>query len=220
MKRIGKTLWAIFTAGVLIFSCGFIVWTVYDLSVQDNAAAVTVTAYAEDITEAPQTGAGETETDGTGENAGTEQNAEESLIDAFIAYLQEEYGADYQKYYDAIVAEWGSVKAYLESFTTDGTLTGEAADAWSAFVGWLDEYSVIWAPALAVAAVIVFLVAGRGVYNAVKKLFSKLFKGSNQTAQAQLAIIDALETLLGSTDKTKPQREALDEAKKELMKDE
>ena len=229
MKNAGKKLWIVVTAAIFIFAVAFIGWTIYDLSEHDGEGknSVAVSAYAEELTDTTptpptgaQTGAETAATDETDDDASDVQNAEDSLVDAFIEYLREEYGEEYQKYYDAIVFEWGSIKAYLESFTADGTLTGEAAGAWTAFVGWLDEYSVIWAPALAVAAVIVFLIAGRGVYNALKKLFSKLFKGSNQTAQAQLAIIDALETLLGNTEKTKEQRSKLDEAKKELMKDE
>lgn len=154
------------------------------------------------------------------ENGENDDGAEDNeIVEAFIKYLKEEYGDEYETYYNAIIEQWGSVKAYLNSKIEDGTLT-ESADNWSLFVAWMDRYSVIWAPILAVLCVILAFIAGRKVYIVIKNLFNRLFKGTNQTATAQIAIIESLEKLLGNTEKTKEEREKLEKAKEELLKDE
>lgn len=167
-----------------------------------------------------------------GENTVPPQDSDHSSIDedvketqsdiviSFIQYLKDEYGAEYETYYNAIIEQWGSVKNYLNAQIEDGTLTDETADAWSLVVNWLDEYFVIWAPILATIALVIAFIAGRKVYSAIKNLFIRLFKGTNQTATAQIAIIDAMLLMLGKGEKTKKQREELEEAKKELLKNE
>lgn len=154
-----------------------------------------------------------------GEETPSKTDNDNDITEPFIQYLKDEYGEEYEKYYNAIIEQWGSVKAYLNSKIEDGTLT-ESADNWSLFVNWLDQYSVIWAPILAVVCVIIAFIAGRKVYTVIKNLFNRLFKGTNQTAIAQLAIINALEKLLGGTDKTKEERAVLEKAKEELLKNE
>lgn len=157
--------------------------------------------------------------DDTAEPSLSEEDEGNALVDAFIQELKNQYGDDYQKYYDAIIEQWGSIKAYIYAKIDDGTLS-ESSDSWATLIKWLDEYSVVWAPILAVIIIIILFVVGRKVYQVIKLLFTKLFKGSNQTASAQIAIIDALETMLGNSEKTKEQREKLENAKEELLKNE
>ena len=142
------------------------------------------------------------------------------IVMAFIQYLKDEYGAEYETYYNAIIEQWGSVKNYLNSKITDGTLTDETAEGWLGFVNWLDQYAVVWVPVLAGLALLGVVIGGRQIYKTIKNLFTRLFKGTNQNAVAQIAVIETLELLIGNSEKTKDARDKLAEAKKELLKNE
>lgn len=132
----------------------------------------------------------------------------QKLVDAFLAQLKAKYGEDYETYYNAIIAEWGSVQNYLLSIV-DGK-DDPAANGWRAFVGWLGENAPVWGAALAVALVIIVILCGRAVVNKVMKWMNArkkdVYSGMNAISEAQIAQGKALLKLLGESPMTEEER--------------
>lgn len=179
------------------------------------------TAYAEPL---PETGLEESVETG-GEQSGAEEPEKKTDLsdaaDKFREYLKERYGADYDYYYNKIIAEWGSIEEYLLSFGEK--LPEEYKTGWDKFVGWLGEYSAVWAPPFAVAIVIIVAVVGKKQFNRiveriVNARLAPIVKELNSQSKATVSIIRAQTALLGNGEKFAPVAAELRESEKELMK--
>ena len=141
------------------------------------------------------------------------------IADNFINYLKERYGDDYTYYYNRIIEQWGSVEAYLLSFGEK--LPEDNRNSWERFVGWLDEYASVWAPALAVAVVIIVALVGKKTFNAIvdKVVNAKLkpiVNELNAQSKATVAILHSQKALLGSSEKFANNVRELEQGEKEL----
>lgn len=143
----------------------------------------------------------------------------EHIADTFTEYLKERYGDDYERYYAQIIDGWGSVEAYLLSFGEK--LPEESKTGWQKFVGWLDEYSSVWAPAFAVAVIIIVALIGKKQFDRIvdrmvnaklKPIVEELNKQSNAT----VSILHSQKALLGSVTKFTENVKELEESEKEL----
>ena len=180
MTKLKKAFLALLAAALLIFICTGAV-----LPVSADTASETVTGEEQTIN-----------TDLSEEYGGLEAAAE-----SFLQYLKDKYGEDYEFYYNQIIEHWGSVEVYLLSLGEK--LPEEYKSGWDKFVGWLDEYSVIWAPALAVAFVVVAAVIGKKQFN---KIFEKVVnaklepinKELNLQSNATAALMRAQRAFLGN----------------------
>lgn len=172
------------------------------------------------------------ETHVTDEIGGEEDKADEydnglqDLVDDFLAGLKEKYGDEYETYYNAILAEWGSIEAYLLSLAENGTIPDVATDGWTKFVKWLGEYAPIWGSVLAVTALIIVIMFGK---KALKKVtgfvtntgskFKTLFAELNKMENVQIAQNRALEKLLGENERYAEQRQDLVKTVEEIKDD-
>ncbi len=183
---------------VLLFSCAFCMGN-------------TVRTSAE---EAPQT-----------EEVTDEKSELKTLVEGFLAQLKAKYGEDYETYYNAILAEWGSVEAYLLSLVDENT-PDVTATGWTKFVKWLGEYAPIWASILAAGAIIIIIVCGKKALGKVANWatgtggkFKTVFNSINKLYTAQNAQSEALIKLLGENEKFKNERAALQSSVEEIKKD-
>ncbi len=143
----------------------------------------------------------------------------EAVVKQFTEYLKEKYGADYEFYYNQIIEQWGSVEAYLLSF--GDSLPEEYKSGWQAFVGWLGEYSVIWAPALAVGIIILVAVIGKKSFNKlveriVNSKLSPIVKELNLQSNATVAMLRAQKVLLPNQEKYAENAKELEESERGL----
>lgn len=147
-----------------------------------------------------------------------------SLVDAFLTRLKAKYGDDYEIYYNAIIAEWGSVEEYLLSLAGDSP--DAAASGWTSFVNWLGEYAPIWGSILAVAALIIVIVCGKKALNKVTGWatgtggkFKVVFRSINKMYTADIAQMKALVKLLGENPRFEEEKKALEESIREIEHD-
>ena len=64
-------------------------------------------------------------------------------VQQFIDGLKEQYGQEWMTYYNAIIAEWGTVENYLMSLLPDDS-PDVVKDAWLAFVAWTrDNWTIL-----------------------------------------------------------------------------
>lgn len=155
----------------------------------------------------------------------TEEPEKKSVSEEFIEKLKEKYGDDYDYYYTSIIDKWGSVEEYLLSLITEET-PESTAQGWTAFVSWLDEYSVVWAPILAVVCLVLLIVfgkilgdkiTGKGMLFAMlSNKFTTLFAEINKIDGAQAAQNAALIKLLGRNEQFREEREALEKSVEEI----
>ena len=143
----------------------------------------------------------------------------EGVADNFLNYLKERYGDDYLYYYDKIIDNWGSVEAYLLSF--GDKLPEEHKNAWQKFVGWLSEYSSVWAPAFAVAVVIIVALIGKKQFNKivdriVKVKLQPIVGELNKQSSATVSILHAQKALLGTGERFADSVKELEKSEKEL----
>ena len=146
---------------------------------------------------------------------------EQTIVEQFIEHLKETYGADYQRYYDFIMAEWGSVEEYLSAMGED--LPEGAKDSWNKFVSWLDTYAVIWVPIVAIALVIIVAVYGKKflqklVNEAVDKKVAPINEELNKQSAAQATGLKAVRCLLGKNEKFAATAAELEEQERVLKK--
>ncbi len=143
----------------------------------------------------------------------------EQLVEQFKAYLKDKYGADYEFYYNQIIEQWGSIEAYLLSFGKK--LPKEYKSGWDKFVGWLGEYSVIWAPALAVLIVIIVALVGKKAFNKiveeiVNAKLSPIVKELNLQSTATVSVMRAQRALLGNNERFAKNVKELEESERGL----
>lgn len=200
-----KKLFIVFLAAVLLL---------FGLS----ATCVYVAACAEEaVQEAPV----EPQEPSDGQDGETDDGAQsglQTLVDGFITQLKDKYGDQWQQYYDAIIAEWGTVEQYLLSLVPEDS-PDVVKDGWQEAVSWLGEYSPIWGSILAAVLVIIVIVFGKKALNALKNFFLSLFRSKNKEYQALTAQNEALLALLGENPKFEENRAALKASNKEMAKD-
>lgn len=143
----------------------------------------------------------------------------EGIADSFLIYLKDRYGDNYQYYYDRIIDNWGSVEAYLLSF--GDKLPEETRNGWQRFVGWLDEYASVWAPALAVAVIIIVALIGKKQFDAlviriVNAKLKPIVNELNVQSKATVSLIHSQKALLGTNSKFTDTVKELDESEKEI----
>ena len=151
------------------------------------------------------------------------ETVEESNIDEIAAnftdYLKARYGDEYELYYNAIIEKWGSIEGYLLAF--GDKLPEEHKTGWQKFVGWLSEYSSVWAPALAVVLIIIVAIVGKKIFNKtidriVKAKVAPIVTELNLQSNATVAMIHAQKALLGNNERFTESVEELTAAEKEL----
>lgn len=143
----------------------------------------------------------------------------ENVADGFINYLKERYGDEYDYYYGKIIDNWGSVEAYLLSFGEK--LPEEHRTGWQKFVGWLDEYASVWAPALAVAVIIIVALIGKKQFNAlvdrmVNAKLRPIVNELNVQSKAMVTIMHSQKALLGNGERFAGNVNELEESEKEI----
>ncbi|MDE7329966.1 MAG: hypothetical protein K2N30_02560 [Clostridia bacterium] len=137
----------------------------------------------------------------------------------FTDYLKARYGDEYELYYNAIIEKWGSIEGYLLAF--GDKLPEKHKSGWQKFVGWLGEYSSVWAPALAVVLVIIVAIVGKKIFNKtieriVKSKVAPIVSELNLQSNATVAMIHAQKALLGNNERFTESVEELTAAEKEL----
>ena len=100
-------------------------------------------------------------------------------------------------------------------------LPEEYKSGWQAFVGWLGEYSVIWAPALAVGIIILVAVIGKKSFNKlveriVNSKLSPIVKELNLQSNATVAMLRAQKVLLPNQEKYAENAKELEESERGL----
>lgn len=143
----------------------------------------------------------------------------DALVLNFTEYLKAKYGEDYRYYYDRIIEQWGSIEAYLLSFGEK--LPEEHRSGWQKFIGWLTEYSPVWAPVFAVILVISGGVIGKKQLN---KLVERLVNSKlnpvvhelNLQSNATAAMLNAQKALLAGNERFTETVAEIDKAEREL----
>lgn len=141
------------------------------------------------------------------------------LVLNFTEYLKAKYGEDYRYYYDRIIEQWGSIEAYLLSFGEK--LPEEHRSGWQKFIGWLTEYSPVWAPVFAVILIILGGVIGKKQLN---KLVERLVNSKlnpvvhelNLQSNATAAMLNAQKALLAGNERFTETVAEIDKAEREL----
>lgn len=183
-----------------------------------SATCVYVSACAEEAVQETPVEPQEPSDGQDGETDDGAQSGLQTLVDSFISELKARYGDQWQQYYDAIIAEWGTVEQYLLSLVPEDS-PDVVKDGWQEAVSWLGEYSPIWGSILAAVLVIIVIVFGKKALNALKNFFLSLFRSKNKEYNALTAQNEALLALLGENPKFEENRAALKASNKEMAKD-
>ena len=183
-----------------------------------SATCVYVSACAEEAVQETPVEPQEPSDGQDGETDDGAQSGLQTLVDSFISELKARYGDQWQQYYDAIIAEWGTVEQYLLSLVPEDS-PDVVKDGWQEAVSWLGEYSPIWGSILAAVLVIIVIVFGKKALNALKNFFLSMFRSKNKEYQALTAQNEALLALLGENPKFEENRAALKASNKEMAKD-
>ena len=146
-------------------------------------------------------------------------------VQQFIDGLKEQYGNDWTTYYNAILAQWGTVENYLMSLLPEDS-PDVVKDAWLAFVAWTRDNWVILAAIGATIAsavgVIVYVFAKKRakafMLSAYDDKFAKLYEEYNKQSAAIKAQNAALIALTGANPKFEETRAALKQTGDDLDK--
>lgn len=144
-------------------------------------------------------------------------------VQQFIDGLKEQYGNNWTTYYNAILAEWGTVENYLMSLLPEDS-PDVVKDAWLAFVAWTRDNWVILAAigatiASAVGVIVYVFTKKRAkafMLSAYDGKFAKLYEEYNKQSAAIKAQNAALIALTGANPKYKETRAALQKTGDEL----
>lgn len=172
-----------------------------------------VASYAEEVQEPP---------------ANTEQTETDidCVVEQFVAYLKDKYGADYEYYYNLIIEQWGSVEGYLLAF--GNKLPEEYQSGWEKFVGWLNEYAPVWGCGVAVIVLLIAIIFGKSkikklkewltalIEKLVNKRLSPIENELNLQSKATLSLLHSQKAMFGSSEKFSDNVKELEEAEKEL----
>ena len=144
-------------------------------------------------------------------------------VQQFIDGLKEQYGNDWTTYYNAILAQWGTVENYLMSLLPEDS-PDVVKDAWLAFVAWTRDNWVILAAigatiASAVGVIVYVFTKKRAkafMLSAYDDKFAKLYEEYNKQSAAIKAQNAALIALTGANPKYEETRAALQKTGDEL----
>lgn len=146
---------------------------------------------------------------------GPETPTEDELSDAvqqFIDGLKEQYGQEWMTYYNAIIAEWGTVENYLMSLLPDDS-PDVVKDAWLAFVAWTrDNWTILAAIGATIAAcagVVLYVALKRKANAFMQKKFNNIYDEYNKQSAAIKAQNAMLIAMSGSNPRFEEQRNAL-----------
>lgn len=218
IKRIFGVLFAVV---LLFFVC--IVFPPIAASAEESTETTQETPAEpqEPTTEQEPDASGETPQEPTDE---AQDGVMSNIVQDFIAQLKEQYGEQWQQYYDAILGEWGTVENYLLSLIPDDS-PDVVKDGWTKFVDWTRENWVILAAIGATIAVVIVLVFGKKVLTLIieffKNLFAKvgkIFTAINTLYKNAKAQNDALLKLMGDNPKFEQERDGLKKSSEEMMK--
>lgn len=210
MTKIKTLLITLLIATVLVFMFAGTALCAFADS-PDNATEPHAPMQTEDTTEPPK--------NAVDPDISTDETHLTALTAQFIEYLKAQYGADYEFYYNNIIEQWGSIEAYLLSFGEK--LPEEHRSGWQKFVGWLTEYSPVWAPVFAVILVIFGGVIGKKQLNKlverlVNSKLSPLVRELNLQSNATVAMLNAQKALLGGNERFTETVAEIDKAEREL----
>lgn len=144
-------------------------------------------------------------------------------VQQFIDGLKEKYGNDWTTYYNAILAQWGTVENYLMSLLPEDS-PDVVKDAWLAFVAWTRDNWVILAAigatiASAVGVIVYVFTKKRAkafMLSAYDDKFAKIYEEYNKQSAAIKAQNAALIALTGANPKYEETRAALQKTGDEL----
>lgn len=171
----------------------------------------------EEAPQEPSDGAQEpAEEEGQAPAEGEEQAPGESepsdAVQQFIDGLKEQYGQEWMTYYNAIIAEWGTVENYLMSLLPDDS-PDVVKDAWLAFVAWTrDNWTILAAIGATIAAcagVVLYVVLKRKANAFMQKKFNNIYDEYNKQSAAIKAQNAMLIAMSGSNPRFEEQRNAL-----------
>lgn len=146
-------------------------------------------------------------------------------VQQFIDGLKEQYGNDWTTYYNAILAQWGTVENYLMSLLPEDS-PDVVKDAWLAFVAWTRDNWVILAAigatiASAVGVIVYVFTKKRAkafMLSAYDDKFAKIYEEYNKQSAAIKAQNAALIALTGANPKFEETRAALKQTGDDLDK--
>ena len=129
----------------------------------------------------------------------------EELAANFVGWLKSTFGEDYEYYYNKIIEAWGSIENYLTQFGEE-KLPEQYQSGWQEFISFLDEYAVVWAPVLAIAAVIIIFIIGKmkftaAIDKAVDRRTAALGNEMNKQSKAQTAVMHGIKARCGNNAK-------------------
>lgn len=144
-------------------------------------------------------------------------------VQQFIDGLKEQYGNNWTTYYNAILAQWGTVENYLMSLLPEDS-PDVVKDAWLAFVTWTRDNWVILAAigatiASAVGVIVYVFTKKRAkafMLSAYDDKFAKIYEEYNKQSAAIKAQNAALIALTGANPKYEETRAALQKTGDEL----
>lgn len=144
-------------------------------------------------------------------------------VQQFIDGLKEQYGNNWTTYYNAILAQWGTVENYLMSLLPEDS-PDVVKDAWLAFVAWTRDNWVILAAigatiASAVGVIVYVFTKKRAkafMLSAYDDKFVKIYEEYNKQSAAIKAQNAALIALTGANPKYEETRAALQKTGDEL----
>lgn len=146
-------------------------------------------------------------------------------VQQFIDGLKEQYGNNWTAYYNAILAQWGTVENYLMSLLPEDS-PDVVKDAWLAFVAWTRDNWVILAAigatiASAVGVIVYVFTKKRAkafMLSAYDDKFAKIYEEYNKQSAAIKAQNAALIALTGANPKFEETRAALKQTGDDLDK--
>ena len=166
---------------VVVFTlavCLFCSQTVYTASADTGMAEIT----AENAENEPTTP--ETDTDGS-----LTENGTETITDSVRAYLQAIYGNDYEKYYNKIIENWGSVEKFL--LNASENLPDEYRYKATELLTTVNAYIGVGADAVLLLCVSAYIIYRARKNKKINADLKTLKAGDNQIETAQLAIIQS-----------------------------
>lgn len=166
---------------VVVFTlavCLFCSQTVYTASADTGTAEIT----AENAENEPTTP--ETDTDGS-----LTENGTETITDSVRAYLQAIYGNDYEKYYNKIIENWGSVEKFL--LNASENLPDEYRYKATELLTTVNAYIGVGADAVLLLCVSAYIIYRARKNKKINADLKTLKAGDNQIETAQLAIIQS-----------------------------
>ena len=146
-------------------------------------------------------------------------------VQQFIDGLKEQYGNNWTTYYNAILAQWGTVENYLMSLLPEDS-PDVVKDAWLAFVAWTRDNWVILAAigatiASAVGVIVYVFTKKRAkafMLSAYDNKFAKIYEEYNKQSAAIKAQNAVLIALTGANPKYEETRAALKQTGDDLDK--